>query len=65
MEIKKTASSFSLEKGDKQLSEKKSQLETEQHATIHEQYAEENTLFFMQGPRGGPRSFYFDATNVF
>ena len=29
------------------------------------QYAEENTLFFMQGPRGGPRSFYFDVTNVF
>ena len=28
-------------------------------------YAEENTLFFMQGPRGGPRSFYFDVTNVF
>ena len=28
-------------------------------------YAEENTLFFMQGPRGGPRFFYFDVTNVF
>ena len=28
------------------------------------QYAEENTLFFMQGPRGGPRFFYIDATNV-
>ena len=27
--------------------------------------AEENTLFFMLGPRGGPRSLYFDVTNVF
>ena len=28
-------------------------------------YAEEITLFFTQGPRGGPRFFYFDSTNVF
>ena len=31
----------------------------------HVHYAEENTLFFMQGPKGGPRFFYFDATHVF
>ena len=32
---------------------------------FHTDYAEENTFFFMQGPRGGPRSFYFDVINVF
>ena len=31
----------------------------------HRDYAEENALFFMLGPRGGPRFFYSDVINIF
>ena len=39
--------------------------DTRTHTRTHTHYAEENTLFFMQGPRGGPRFFSFDVNNVF